>query len=387
MTNGRSACVCSVKILVLYRNRSGAFGLIAEQCPHRRASFAFGIPTEDGIRCPYHGWKFGTDGRCIEQPNEPAGSTFNEKTTTQAYPVEELGGLLWAYLGPLPAPMVPRLDGLVAEGTIRILGSAVIPCNWLQIMENSLDAVHTEWLHGHFFEFVKEAEGLKVSFTQKHTKIGFDEFEHGIVKRRVLEGGSEDDDDWKIGHPVVFPTTLAIGNASPAWHEYRFQFRVPIDDTHTQHYWFGAFVLPNGAMAPKHLLDRVHEYETPIFQPNGDFMLDSIHGQDIMVWVTQGAIADRSREALGTTDRGITTYRKMLLRELKRMDDGHDPKNVIRDPAQNGTIVLPLEGKKAQRADGFEALFRRHQVRYSPIAEEILDVLRSARTPELVTAS
>jgi 5,5'-dehydrodivanillate O-demethylase oxygenase subunit len=311
--------------------------------------------------------------------------SFPRGGTPATYLVGELGGLLWAYLGPLPAPLIPRLDGLVAEGTIRILGRAVIPCNWLQIMENSLDAVHTEWLHGHFFEFVKETEGLKVSFTQRHVKIGFDEFEYGIVKRRVLEGHSEDDDDWKIGHPVVFPTALAIGNASPAWHEYRFQFRVPIDDTHTMHYWFGAFVLPNGATAPEHLLARVHEYETPIFQPNGDFMLDSIHGQDIMAWVSQGAIADRSRESLGSTDRGITLYRRMLLRELKRMEDGHDPKNVIRELGENGVIVLPLEGQKAQRADGFEALFRRHQVRYSPIAEEILAVLRSARASQLVS--
>jgi 5,5'-dehydrodivanillate O-demethylase len=326
--------------LVLHRDSGGGFGLVEQSCPRGRA---------------------------------PA-----------SYPVSELGGLLWAYLGPLPAPLIPRLDGLVAEGTIRILGSAVIPCNWLQIMENSLDAVHTEWLHGHFFEFVKESEGLKISLTQRHVKIGFEEFEYGIVKRRVLEGHTEEDDDWKIGHPVVFPNTLAIGNASPDWHEYRFQFRVPVDDTHTRHYWFGAFVLPEGATAPAHLLDRVHEYETPIFQPDGEFMLDSIHGQDIMAWVTQGPIADRSRESLGSTDRGITMYRRMLLRELKRVEEGKDPKNVIRDPGQNGVIVLPLEGKKAQRSDGFEALFRRHQVRYSPIAEEILDVLRSGRAPALV---
>jgi 5,5'-dehydrodivanillate O-demethylase len=313
--------------------------------------------------------------------------SFPRGVAPASYPVGELGGLLWAYLGPLPAPLIPRLDGFVAEGTIRILGTAVIPCNWLQIMENSLDAVHTEWLHGHFFEFIKENEGLKVSFTQRHVKIGFDEFEYGIVKRRVLEGHTEDDDDWKIGHPVVFPNTLAIGNASPAWHEYRFQIRVPVDDTHTKHYWFGAFVLPEGATAPPHLLDRVHEYETPIFEPNGEFMLDSIHGQDIMAWVSQGAIADRSRESLGSTDRGITLYRRMLLRELKALEEGRDPKNVVRDPARNGTIVLPLEGKKAQRSDGFEVLFRRHQVRYSPIAEEILAVLRSGRAPELVAAS
>src|ERR1700727_2509778 len=82
--------------LVLFRDRSGRFGLIAEQCPHRRASFAFGIPEADGIRCPYHGWKFDLAGNCIEQPNEPAGSTFKDKCATTAYPVEEMGGLLWA---------------------------------------------------------------------------------------------------------------------------------------------------------------------------------------------------------------------------------------------------------------------------------------------------
>src|SRR5215469_18641883 len=81
--------------LVLFKDRSGRFGLIAEQCPHRRASLAYGIPVEDGIRCPYHGWKFDGSGRCLEQPNEPDGSNFKEKVWTSGYPVEEMGGLLW----------------------------------------------------------------------------------------------------------------------------------------------------------------------------------------------------------------------------------------------------------------------------------------------------
>jgi 5,5'-dehydrodivanillate O-demethylase len=105
--------------LVLFRDRGGRFGLIAEQCPHRRASMAYGIPALDGIRCPYHGWKFDASGACLEQPNEPAGSSFKDKVATTAYPVEELAGLLWAYLGPLPAPLIPRLDGFVVPGTIR----------------------------------------------------------------------------------------------------------------------------------------------------------------------------------------------------------------------------------------------------------------------------
>ena len=93
--------------LVLFKDRTGRLGLIAEACPHRRASFAYGIPTAEGIRCPYHGWMFDGSGRCLEQPNEPEGSTFKDKVATTAYPVQELGGLVWAYLGPLPAPLLP----------------------------------------------------------------------------------------------------------------------------------------------------------------------------------------------------------------------------------------------------------------------------------------
>jgi len=94
----------------------------------------------------------------LEQPNEPDESTYKNKVRTAAYPVAELGGLLWGYLGELPAPLIPRLDGLVAEGTIRSLGRAVVNCNWLQIMENSVDSVHTEWLHGKYYESSRRAK-------------------------------------------------------------------------------------------------------------------------------------------------------------------------------------------------------------------------------------
>jgi 5,5'-dehydrodivanillate O-demethylase oxygenase subunit len=364
--------------LVLFKDRTGAFGLIAEQCPHRNASLAYAVPTAEGIRCPYHGWMFDAGGRCLEQPNEPDESTYKNKVKTPAYPVEELGGLLWGYLGELPAPLIPRLDGLVAEGTIRSLGKAVVNCNWLQIMENSVDSVHTEWLHGKFYEFIKESEGVKVSISKHHLKIGFDEFQHGIIKRRVLEGHTEEDDDWKIGHPLLFPNTLAIGNAGDDWHEYRFQFRVPIDDTHTQHYWYSSFVVPKNVEVPERFLDRVHVYDVPVKDAEGEYILDSIHAQDIMTWETQGPIADRTRESLNSTDRGITLYRRMLLRELRRMEDGADPKSVQRDPAQNHVIDIPLERKKAHRAEGFEDLLRRHQIRYAPIADELIAIFSGA---------
>jgi 5,5'-dehydrodivanillate O-demethylase len=365
--------------LVLFKDRSGRFGLIAEACPHRRASLAYGIPTEDGIRCPYHGWKFDGTGRCLEQPNEPEGSNFKDKVTTAGYPVQALGGLLWAYLGPLPAPRIPRLDGLVAEGTIRAIGHASIPCNWLQIMENSMDPVHTEWLHGHYFEFVRESENLKVALTRKHVKLAFDEFEYGIRKRRLLEGQREEgNDDWNIGHPVVFPTTLALGNFGDVWREYRFQIRVPEDDTHTHHYWYSAFVPPPGATVKPHLLDKIHAYDIPLFDEQGDFLVNVVYGQDVMAWVTQGGIADRSREALGWTDQGITVYRKMLQRELAIVESGQDPKNVIRTDADDVVINLPIEKIKHLRTDGFEMLMRRHFVRFSPIIEDLVELYADA---------
>src|SRR6201991_539019 len=239
--------------LVLFRDRQGKLGLIAEQCPHRRASFAHGIPTEHGIRCPYHGWEFNAEGKCLSQPNEPDNCAFRDKVATDAYPVEELGGLLFTYMGPEPRPLLPRFDGFIAQGAIRMMGRALLPVNWLQIMENSLDPIHTEWLHGHTYEFVKEQQGktTKVAISTRHEKIAFREFEHGITKHRLLAGHSEDGDDWKIGHPVVFPNTLSVGNGDETSRYYAFQIRVPVDDTHTMHLWYTAYMPPKGETVPQ----------------------------------------------------------------------------------------------------------------------------------------
>jgi 5,5'-dehydrodivanillate O-demethylase len=367
--------------LVLFKTRSGAFGLIGEACPHRRASLAYGIPTEDGIRCPYHGWKFDGAGRCLEQPNEPEGSTFKDKVALPGYPVQELGGLLWAYLGPQPAPLIPRYDGFVVPGTIRHCGRAVLQCSWLQAMENSVDPIHTEWLHGKLYQFLREQAGnpVDVAIAKRHKKIAFDEFPYGLVKRRLLEGQSEDVSDWRDGHPVVFPNMLAVGSGGGAWTQYVFQIRVPMDDTHTMHYWYHAYVPPEAAEVPAHLLERVPIYTPPIKGDDGEYLLEYIHVQDIMAWETQGGIADRSRESLGTSDIGLVAYRKMLQRELAKVERGEDPICVIRDPAQNEIIRLPLEKNKAHFADGFESLLKRHMSSFSPIAPDLLRVFTSKR--------
>jgi 5,5'-dehydrodivanillate O-demethylase len=360
--------------LVLFKTRRGEYGLIGEQCPHRRASFAYGIPAEDGIRCPYHGWKFDGAGRCLEQPNEPQGSNFKDKVRTTGYPIQELAGILWAYLGPAPAPLIPRLEPFAVEGAIRLVGKAVIPCSWLQIMENSLDPVHVEWLHGKLYEFVREGTGEKVATARRHVKIDFTEFEYGIYKHRLLEGQTEDADDWKIGHPIVFPNMLASGHANPTWRHHNLQIRVPIDEENTLHLWYTAFVPPADAVVPSRLLDRTWSYEVPYRDEHGEFTLWNIDTQDIMAWLTQGPIAERTHERLGTTDKGVLMFRKMLLRELAAVERGEDPKGVLRDPERNRLIEIPLEREKHHLKDGISRIAKRTRLAYSPIVDELIAV-------------
>jgi 5,5'-dehydrodivanillate O-demethylase len=329
------------------------------------------------VRCPYHGWEFGQDGRCLSQPNEPDATCFKDKVSVAGYPVEQLNGMLFGYMGPEPRPLLPRWDGFVAEGTIRMLGRALIPVNWLQVMENSLDPIHTEWLHGHYYEFVKEQEGVRVAISARHEKIAFREFEYGVTKHRLLAGHSEDSDDWRVGHPVVFPNMLSVGNGDETSRYYAFQIRVPADDTHTMHMWYTAYVPPKGATVPQRLLDEVHVYSVPWKDKDGNFILDNIDSQDMMAWISQGAIADRTRENLGASDQGIAIFRRVLRREIKKVEQGIDPICVIRDPARNARVDLPNERKKHHNSDGFESWLMRTHARYSPIARDVVEVFGS----------
>lgn len=359
--------------LVLYRDRSGQLGLLQERCPHRGVSLDYGIPTEDGLRCYYHGWCFNKHGQCTDQPNEPENSTFKNRIKIKAYPVEELGGLIFAYLGPEPAPLLPRYDLFVRENVIRTIGWAIVPCNWLQIMENSFDPVHLEWLHGHYFEYVFEQQGRPVEewpITKKHIKIGFDRFEYGIIKRRVLEGQTEENEDWSVGHPVVFPNMLRVGDAGA----HSFQIRVPMDDTTTYHIWYTCFVPAEGVEVPKDY--PISLYEAPLKDENGKFITDYIDGQDMMAWVTQGEIADRTTERLGTTDKGIIMYRQLLMEQIRKMERGEPLMCEFRDPEKNQYIELPQEENKFSEGELLTNVARNWNTRYAPNLEEILRICK-----------
>jgi len=322
--------------LVVYRDRKGRYGLVGEQCPHRKASLAFGRVDEEGIRCPYHGWKFDCTGACLEQPAEPAEGGFKNKIKHTAYPVEKLGGLLWAYLGPEPRPLLPRWDVLVWEhGKRWIEKHELYHCNWLQPMENSVDPSHLYWLHGETAHLV----GVVDKYEEEHNFIPF---EYGIMKQRRTPGRKPGDGPQIDQHPLLFPITLRHvfrQVKTDGLLRHNLQIRVPVDDAHTQVYV--VFFTPNETDHSPADRDTLWEY-FPIRNEKGEYRLEHVLVQDAMAWETQGAPTDRTQEHLGVGDEGVILLRKLLREQIEIVKKGGDPLGIVRDPNKNRLIEFDV---------------------------------------------
>lgn len=133
--------------LVLFRDESGAPGLLAIHCSHRGADLSYGRLEDGGLRCIYHGWLYDRTGRCLEQPGEPAGSSFFERIHHPAYPCHEAGGMILAYMGPGDPPLVPAYPFLTAADDHRYNSKIFHACSFLQANEGNIDPVHTSFLH------------------------------------------------------------------------------------------------------------------------------------------------------------------------------------------------------------------------------------------------
>ena len=322
--------------LVVYRDQAGRYGVVGEQCPHRKASLAFGRVDAEGIRCPYHGWKFDGTGKCLEQPAEPSESGFREKIKHTAYPAERLGGLIWTYLGPEPRPLLPRWDVLAWEnGKRTVQKHEIYRCNWLQPMENSVDPSHLYWLHG-------ETAHLAPTVDHYEEDHEFIPFEFGIFKRRVTPGKKAGDPPVVDQHPLLFPITLRhvfrerllSGNL-----RHNLQIRVPLDDAHTQVYV--VYFTPTEKDHSPADGDTPWEY-FPIRDEKGEYRLDQVLVQDAMAWETQGAPTDRTQEHLGAGDEGIILLRKLLREQIDIVRNGGESMGLVRDPIRNRLIELDV---------------------------------------------
>jgi 5,5'-dehydrodivanillate O-demethylase len=301
--------------LVLFRDTRGNVGLIGDRCSHRNASLCYGRVEERGISCAYHGWLFDTQGNILETPPERNDAIINSLKHL-AYPVRKLVGMYWAYLGPQPAPLLPPYD-LFTERTGKrtLVLHPQLDCNWFQAMENSADPDHLQILHQ---EFLRREGHQPVNstrgFIDEVEKTEFYTNEYGLMKKRTYKDGRVDE------HPLIFPNMLRQG--------YGMQIRVPMDDEHTMHFQVffepGSEPLDPQADLP---LERKAPYKYPAdaLHPEARMTMDSVLAQDHAMWETQGPIADRTKEHLSYSDRGVSLLRKITREQIERVQQGLEP--------------------------------------------------------------
>ena len=324
--------------LVLFKELGGGYGLIDRRCAHRRADLAYGFVESGGLRCNYHGWLYDQGGRCTGQPYEdianPA-ARYKDQIRVTAYPVQEKAGLLWAYLGPQPAPLLPDWEPFSwRNGFVQIVVSEV-PCNWLQCQENSIDPVHFEWMHANW---KTRLAGNTGPYAPTHVKIAFDEFEFGLVYRRIREDTSEADPLWTVGRVCLWPNGFFLGD--------HFEWRVPVDDENTLSITWAFSRVPNEA--EPYVQASIPTWHGPVREAaTGRWITSHVMNQDFVAWVGQGSIADRGKEHLATSDAGVVMLRKRLFDDLAAVAEGREPRALIRDPARNHRVPLPIAARKA----------------------------------------
>jgi 5,5'-dehydrodivanillate O-demethylase len=327
--------------LVLFRDKSGNVGLLDDRCAHRGASLCYGRIEERGLACPYHGWLYDTKGNCLETPAEPRESKFYLTVKQKSYPVQQYAGLYWGYMGPGNAPLLPKYDVWERkDGRRKIFIQPQLDCNWFQPMENSVDPAHLQILHQNTAGRGRQINNTTRGLTDDVMRFDFYEVPYGIMKRRTYQNGMIDE------HPLIFPNILRQGNSS--------QIRVPMDDTHTKVYFVRFFPSDDGSEVEQDDIpfEYIKPYKNPpnALHPYTKFRMDEVQAQDHMAWETQGAIADRTRERLTSSDRGIILLREVMMREIKRIQEGLDPMGIIRDPSKHVMIETNLMESIAQIA-------------------------------------
>ncbi|MYE59212.1 MAG: aromatic ring-hydroxylating dioxygenase subunit alpha [Alphaproteobacteria bacterium] len=336
--------------LVLFRDDEGGLGLIGRHCLHRGADLCFGRREDNGLRCPFHGWLYGRDGRCLEQPGEPEGSRMHERLRTTSYPVVEKNGVVFAYLGPGEPPAFPNFDCFRAPGSHVFAFKGLWECNWLQALEIGIDPAHASFLHrflededpkdGYGRQFRDSAAaGSNIPMTRllrdyPRPEIRVEETDFGLrlTTLRHMENG--------LTHVRVtnqiFPGAICI----PMSREMTItQWHVPVDDETC--YWYSLFTsfdrpVDKETMRAQRLKEHSLPGYTPLKNRRNDYGYDPEEqatrtwtgmGFDINVhdqWAVEGMgpIQDRTEEHLAGTDIGIVRYRRLLQAAMEGLAAG-----------------------------------------------------------------
>ncbi len=310
--------------LVVFRDRGGRVGALHLHCAHRGTSLEFGIPLERGIRCCYHGWVYDVDGRCLETPGEPPGSRLHERICQGAYPTHEFTGLIFAYLGPPERkPEFPIYDSFAVPGHVLMPAAKfTLPCNWLQVKDNSMDPVHTAFLHAlsSGYQFT-EAFGAVPELDWVATEAGM----VYIATRRVGELVWVRICDFMP--PNVHQFTREIEDASevkPASRPVVIRWAVPNDDTTTTNFEL-AQVDPAWGLSAEQVAQ-------PGFGQSGDrpYAERQSFPADYDAQSSQRPVAVHALEHLASTDRGVVMLRRIVRDGVRAVARGEDPFGAVR---------------------------------------------------------
>ena len=351
--------------LLAWRDTQGRYALTDEFCAHRGISLWFGRNEENGLRCPYHGWKYDHTGQCIDVPSEPAESGFCNKIKLKSYPLIERGGVLWAYMGPPELqPPPPEWEFATVPTRQSIITKRLQECNWLQALEGGINSSHVSFLHRGDLNtdpMFKGAKGNQYNLNDARPFFEVVENPGGLYigARRNAENGNY---YWRITQWVMPTFTMIPPRGDHCVHGH---FWIPIDD---QNCWTWSYdyhptrPLKESEVAAVRAGKGIHvQYIPGTFRPtankDNDYLMDraaqkrgetysGVGGfamQDAAVQESMGPIVDRAKENLVSTDNGIIMMRHRLLRALKAMEKGEQPPGIdlAHQRVRSAAVVLP----------------------------------------------
>jgi phenylpropionate dioxygenase-like ring-hydroxylating dioxygenase large terminal subunit len=336
--------------LVAFRDTDGRIGLLDEYCPHRRASLFLGRNEECGLRCVYHGWKFDVSGRCVDMMNEPEELGFKAKIRTTSYPVVEHGGIVWAYMGPAPAPPPPLFAWTQVPESRRHVSKVIQESNWLQGLEGGIDTSHAPILHR-----VLKADSTRPGFKPKDPfvrgkapalEVDVTDYGYRYAGIRPLEAAEVHVRAYHFILPFhqIRPSRDGHGTPLIAGHIW-----VPMDDENTMVYNWVMTVrdepLPEEERLESRLGNGPADVDQTTFRSRrnrgNNYLLDrevqrtetftgidGINLQDRAVQESMGPVVDRSKEHLGPADKAVIQARRLLLEAVRTVREGGTPRGL-----------------------------------------------------------
>jgi phthalate 4,5-dioxygenase len=346
--------------LALFRDDQGRIGLLGLHCSHRGTDLSYGRIETGGLRCLYHGWLYDINGRCLEQPGEPGGGANRDAIKHRAYPCQEKGGVIFTYMGPGKAPLLPNYEFLNQPPGHCCVYKVYHECNYLQANEGNIDPVHLSFLHKFLEHKDERYTGVRGSGESHYNLIAkaqppaldVEVTDYGVRIYSVRQMG-----EGKIYLRVsnfVLPN-LSTFPGQTGGQGYGINWHVPIDDTHHWKYcfFFNREARLDQAVVDKALLE-VDEHYRPVRNESNHFMQNresmktqtytgmgsGFQTQDAFATGSQGAVQDRTQEHIVSSDIAIVAARKLMERAIRDIQEGREPPHVIRTPEQNNLAHL-----------------------------------------------